>query len=237
MLARRNSPARRAAADLASLPAPTAGWNAKDPLSEMRPDYAPLLDNWFPVTGAVQLRKGYAQYATGLGLGSVETLMPWAGAASSKLFGVSGGSIYDVSSSGAVGAAAVTGLSNSRFYHTMFGAGGGQYLYACNGFDGPRAYDGSSWSAPTITAGSGSLTPSNLIYPWAFKSRLFFVEKNTAKAWYLPTLSIAGAAQPLDFTSLFTKGGYLVAGGALSRDSAGPGWAITASSSRRTVRC
>ena len=43
-----------------------------------------------------------------------------------------------------------------------------------------------------------------------FKSRLWFTEKNSLRVWYLPTLSIGGAAQSLDFSSLFNQGGYLV---------------------------
>lgn len=45
----------------------------------------------------------------------------------------------------------------------------------------------------------------------AFKARLWFVESNSLRAWYLPTLSIGGAANSLDFSSLFNRGGYLVA--------------------------
>ena len=52
-----------------------------------------------------------------------------------------------------------------------------------------------------------------------FKSRLWFVEENSLRAWYQPTLSIGGAAQSLDFSSLFNKGGYLVAMGDWSLDA------------------
>lgn len=211
--------ARRRGARLLTLPAPVAGWNTKDPLAAMKPEFATILDNFFPAVGAVRLRGGSASYATGCGTGSVESLMPWNGPASAKLFAASGTAIYDVSAAGATGAAVVSSLTNARWYSTMFGAGGGTYLVAANGADAVRNYDGTTWTSPAITG----VTSANLIAPWAFKSRLFFAEKNTANAWYLPTLSIAGAAQKLDFSTLFTKGGYLVAGAALSRDSYGGG--------------
>ena len=52
-----------------------------------------------------------------------------------------------------------------------------------------------------------------------FKSRMWFVEKNSLRVWYLPTLSIGGAASPLDFSSLFNQGGYLMAMGDWSLDA------------------
>ena len=52
-----------------------------------------------------------------------------------------------------------------------------------------------------------------------FKSRMWFVEKNSLRVRYLPTLSIGGAASPLDFSSLFNQGGYLVAMGDWSLDA------------------
>ena len=56
--------------------------------------------------------------------------------------------IYDVSSSGAVGAAAVSGLTNARHQHTMFATSGGQFLVICNGADGVRTYDGTVVGRP-----------------------------------------------------------------------------------------
>jgi len=44
-----------------------------------------------------------------------------------------------------------------------------------------------------------------------YGNRLWFVEKNTTKIWYLPVDSIAGAAQSIDLGSLFRLGGYLMA--------------------------
>jgi hypothetical protein len=52
-----------------------------------------------------------------------------------------------------------------------------------------------------------------------FKSRLWFVEKNSMRVWYMPTLSIGGVASPIDLSSLFNRGGYLMAMGDWSLDA------------------
>ena len=52
-----------------------------------------------------------------------------------------------------------------------------------------------------------------------FKNRLYFVQKDTLKTWYLPVESIAGAASKLDFGSVARNGGYLQAMGTWTIDA------------------
>jgi hypothetical protein len=55
------------------------------------------------------------------------------------------------------------------------------------------------------------VTTTNLIHVNVWKNRVYFVEKSSLKVWYLPTASIGGAAASIDFTALFSRGGYLMA--------------------------
>src|ERR1700675_4875679 len=110
-----------------SLPAPLGGWNARGSLALMAPNDAIYLTNWWPALASVNVRNGFTNFATGLPA-AVETLMPYAGGSIDKFFAISSGKIYDVSAGGAVGAAAVTGLSNSRFQYTQISNVGGSYL-------------------------------------------------------------------------------------------------------------
>lgn len=198
-----------------SVSAPVAGWNARDPLAEMKEKDAVILDNFFCTPYDVRVRDGYSTWVTGLS-GSVETLCSYSPTSGTiKLFAGSGGNIYDVSTKGAVGAAVQTGLTSNRWQHVNFGTPGGNFLYMVNGVDAPRYYDGSAWTNAAITG----VTPANLIHIAAFKSRLWFCEKNTLKIWYLPVLSISGAATAIDFSSLFNRGGYLMAMGDWSLDA------------------
>lgn len=52
--------------------------------------------------------------------------------------------------------------------------------------------------------------PADFVYVTAWKNRLFFVEKDTSRAWYLDVNSIYGTATSFDFGSKMRAGGPLV---------------------------
>lgn len=196
--------------------APTGGWDASSPLAAMPKDRAVELVNWFPQPGWIEVRRGHNYQAWDLGSDttSVTSLMVWAGMASTgKLMAGAGTIIYDVTSEG-VGTSSDTGWTNTEFQWVNFVNSAATYLYIVNGTDAPKHYNGSAWSAPSITG----VTPANLININVHKKRLWFVEKNTTKAWYLATDAIAGAATSFELGSLFKAGGYLVAMGTWTRD-------------------
>ena len=211
MALRRRQFVQQARANVASLPAPVGGWNARDSLANMAPVDAVILENYFPGVSNVALRGGYSKHATGLP-DDVETLMVYSGGTSDKMFAASDGKIYDVTAAGPVGAAAVSGLTNNRWEYTNVTTSGGNYIYAANGADKPLLYNGSTWTAidgastPAITG----VTTTNLKHPTLFKNRVWFTEKNTLKAWYLPTSSVGGAANVLDLSAVARFGGTLV---------------------------
>ncbi len=204
---------RKQVSRTASLPAPVGGWNARDPIGAMGPLDAVFMDNYFPKATTVTLRAGYSNHVTGIS-GDVETLAAYNYASGSKLFAAAGASIYDVTSSGPVGAAVVTGQTNARWQTFNVSTAGGSFLYMVNGADAPQLYNGTTWQAVTGVSAPISITgvtTSNLIQGNVWKNRVFFVEKNTLKIWYLPVASVGGAAAAIDFTALFGSGGHLVA--------------------------
>jgi hypothetical protein len=209
---RRRRLVQRTTNNVASLPAPVGGWNARDALANMAPTDAVTLDNLFPGVSSVALRGGYANHATGM-TGQVETLMTFNGGATDKMFAIASGSVYDVTSAGAVGAPVVTGLTNSRWESANITTSGGSFMYMANGVDSPRLYNGSTWttitgvSTPAITG----VTTSTLHSPTLFKNRMWFLQQDTLKAWYLPTSSVGGAANVLDLSAVARLGGSLVA--------------------------
>lgn len=205
-------PIQKTTAHVASLPPPVGGWNARDALANMSPMDAVTLTNMFPGVSSCDLRGGCTAHATGM-TGLIETLMVYNGGAVSSMFAMDAThSIFDVTATGAVGAPVVTGLTNSRWEFANITTAGGSFMYAVNGIDKPLLYDGSAWtvidalSTPAITG----VTTTNLSNVLLFKNRMWFIEKNTLKAWYLPTLSVGGAAQSLDLSAVATQGGYLV---------------------------
>lgn len=102
---------------------------------------------------------------------------------------------------------------NGTYVITVTGANTFTYVMASDP-GSSAAPVGSYTNSPAITG----VTTANLIHINAFKQRLFFVEKNSMNAWYLPVQSVGGAASKLDFTSVFKKGGYLMAMGTWSLD-------------------
>lgn len=195
-----------------SVPAPVGGWNDRDSLAEMDPKDAVILDNFFPLPSKVIIRKGEINWVTGLG-NQVESLMgykPQTGTAA--LFGASGTSFFNVTSTGAVGAAVVTGLTNARWQHVNMATAGGNFLMAVNGADKLRGWNGATWWID----GDGShditgVDTATCISVALFKRRLWLIQNNTSSVWYLPVDSIAGVASQLDFGSIFSRGGKLMA--------------------------
>lgn len=194
-------------------PPAVGGLNARDSYAAMKPEDAVTMQDWFPLTSEVMLRKGYTRFAHTFS-GQSETGLPYAGGTINKFFTVtSGGNVYDITAGGAVGAAAVSGLSNGRFQHTNITTTGGSYLLMVNGADKQRIFDGTSWhtdgdGAPYDVTGFNTQNAHNICL---FKNRIWLVEKNTLKVWYLPINAIGGAATSLDFSSIAQRGGYLVA--------------------------
>jgi hypothetical protein len=205
---------QRTAANVQSLPAPIGGWNVRDSIANMDTLDAVQLTNLFPTVNNVVLRGGYTKYSTGI-TGQVQTLMSYSSGATDKLFAIAGTAIYDCTAGGAVGAAVQTGLSNAKWEYVNTTTPAGGYIYAVNGTDAPLLYNGTTWTNPTIT-GVTSTTLSNIT---TFKNQVWFTQKNTLKAWYLPTLSIAGAANAIDMSSVAQFGGYLVALGTWTIDA------------------
>jgi hypothetical protein len=204
----RNNAARKAVVKPATVPAPVKGWDASSALAAMDKLAAVQLKNWFPQPGYVEVRKGYQQHARNIvsSSTSVETLMPWNGPSSSKMFAAGGGKIYDVTASGQA-TEAVTGLSEDRWQWVNQTTSAGAFLFIVNGTDAPRHYNGTTWATPSITG----VTASDLIHVNVHKKRLWFVQKDTTKAWYLGTEAIAGAATAFELGSNFNLGGHLVA--------------------------
>ena len=192
-----------------SIPAPVGGWNARDSLGQMAQTDAVILKNWFPATTECILRSGFSSYATGLP-DQVETLMAYSGGATDKLYAVSNGGIYDVSAAGAVGAAAVSGMSNSRYQYVNFATAGGNFLLAVNGANKMRYFDGTTWSADGGTYTVTGVDTSQCSGIMVHKNKVWLVQDNTLKVWYLPTSSIAGAANAIDMSAVAQLGGHIV---------------------------
>jgi hypothetical protein len=179
----------------------------------MDPLEAIVLDNIFPGVQDVSVRSGSADHATGFA-DPVKTLMPYSSGTTNQLFAATDNGIFDATASGAIGASVATCTDGYWSYVNMANAAG-SWLCLCNGTDAYKTYDGSAWATPAITGVSGAV----LNYVTLHQKRLWFIEEDSMKLWYLGTDAISGAATQFPVGSLFRKGGYVVALGSWTVDS------------------
>lgn len=140
------------------------------------------------------------------------------------LFAAKGGFIYDVTTGGTGPWVAEVGVTGTSDYWTSVNLSNiaGSHLLACNENGGYTIYNGTVWDMPIQGVAPGEIenvNPANLCYLITYKKRVWFVEKNTTRAWYLPVDQITGKATMFDFGSQFDQGGQLVALECWSMDS------------------
>lgn len=220
---RGGQPTPKIPAQLYSFAAPRRGWVLDENRLQAQPGAAQVLDNWFPTTSGIRVRGGANRYATIVG--AAKSLFTYKSATTEKLFACTNRRVYDISTISDPTAVYETSEVGSRssgdYITTQFGTAGGDYLYAVNGADEPLLYDGATFTAITgvsVPAITG-IDPNTFSHVWSYANRLFFIEKNSMSAWYLPVDSIGGAAQEFSLAGVFTKGGYLLAGTRWSLDT------------------
>lgn len=190
-----------------AIPAPTGGWNARDPYEVMAPNDAVSLVNMLPTTTDVRLRKGFTEHAPALG-DPVETIASLETASGTqKLIAAAGSTIYDATTSGAAGSSLATSFTNARFVTTKFS----NRLFLTNGADAAQVYDGS-------TVGSASFTgPSNALKGGThYRQRLYFIEVITGNIYYGGVDAVTGALTSFPVASVFRRGGLPIAIGTWS---------------------
>lgn len=208
---------QQAVTQVAQIPAPVGGLNARDALASMKPIYALTLENFFPEGSYARLRRGYASHGTGMSA-DVQTLMTYhALNGTEALFAAANNKIWNVTVAGAATSSYSTSITVNKWQWINFSNSGTLYILAVNGTDTPLKYNGSAWSTNSIT---GSISSSaNIINIFQHKERVWLIEKNKLDVWYLASQAISGAATKLPLGGVFNKGGQVVAGGTLSTDS------------------
>lgn len=188
--------------------APVGGLNGRDPLADMDPKDAYVMDNVYPRANAVEVRRGCAKHINTPLEGPTESLHVYTGAGAEKLLAWAGTKAYDVS--GATPTVLDTDVTEPYVNTTMFSnaADNAQFLIICNGADLPKSYNGTAIADLTMT---GIPSPNDLIFPFTFKGRLFFVADDMLGAYYLPVGQIQGALSFFDLGQVSKLGGKLIA--------------------------
>lgn len=208
-----------------AFPSPTKGWLSAVNLADVPPGYAYTLENWFPTSTGIRLRGGNQKHATlGTTAQPVKSMMSYIGGTTRLQFGACNGKIFDQTTpvnATTIPAASVTGQTNDYYSFLNFATVGGNFMTVVNGSDYMQSFDGTTWTqitAASATAITGVAT-NKLSHVWSYRSRQWFIEGGTMRAWYLPVDSISGAASSLSLAGIFQNGGHLVLGATWSTDT------------------
>ena len=202
------------------MPAPNKGINAVDPLATLGPEFCISSTNLVPDGRGMRVRTGYREFATAVGSGGIRTMIQFDGAnpANDRLFATTSAGIFDVTAGGAgPWTADVTFAINSAtsgigvWNNFVLDSGSHQAFYADEANGLFRRPGGGTWAPVTDITFPTATTELELVFCMQFKSRMWFIERNSSRAWYLASGAISGAATAFEFGNKFKYGGSLVA--------------------------
>jgi hypothetical protein len=151
---------------------------------------------------------------------------------SGQLFACTNLNIFDVTAGGGGPWTPQTGLGvvlGDFWTWRNFQNAGGAFLLACNNLGGYISYGGSGFSdgfSDGFTTGAAGFSrivegpsagdiqgqnPDLFVYLTVWKKRVWFIEKASSRAWYLPVGQLTGAVTQFDFGPQFRHGGHLTA--------------------------
>jgi hypothetical protein len=230
-----------------TIPAPTLGIIANTNPATPPQGGAFILENFIPRATDALLRRGSQLYQiVSDGVEAVVALFTYKNGNNEKMFASTETGIFDVTTATTQvyftdglgnefktdtgdklipsitrAPAVVSSLTGGEWSVVQFATSGGVFLRCVNGVDTPQVFDGTTWATtPAIT---GITDPTKLSYTWQHQQRLFFIEKDSLSAWYLPAASIGGAAVELPLGGVFSLGGSLLFGSTWSLETGAGG--------------
>lgn len=204
------------------MPPPQGGVNAIAPLSAMLPSDAITLNNMIPSRSGLHVRKGYREHCEPVPLGdgiktliSVETIKS-DGTGTPRLFACTSDGIYDVTTAGAAPVKVqdfpVKGTATGWCSWTAFTTAAANFILVCDTANGYYVYNATTnaWTHPAFGVGGvEGCDPSTFDFVMVWKQRVWFCERNSTRAWFLPVGSVLGTVDSVDFGNKFRYGGFL----------------------------
>ena len=208
---------QRQTAQQAVVPAFVGGVNAQRSVRTMQPDEMLYAYNIVPSEYGLRTRKGTVEHTRGVTT-NARTLIPFHGLnpnqSDDRLFAVTTDGIWDVSSAG-------TATASNKFpwtddpdagygvYDTFQNDAGALFILYADSKYGLHIYTASTdtWAAATGITGVDVTTIRSIAN---HKQRIWLITENSPDAYYLPLVSIAGAAQKFVFGANAPAGGDLV---------------------------
>jgi hypothetical protein len=205
-----------------TVPAPVGGLNTVSPGLQVPLTECVSAYNLIGAENGLRVRLGYREQSTGMtGQNNawVRTVLPFTGNSSgqSRIFATTDNGIWDCTlptPSLVVSFPSKTGLAGYGA-SVNFVTPAGRFLVYCDEVNGTYVYQdgGAGWTKVTQGAGAKQIDvgdPTRFAFVAVFKSRLWFVERDTSDAWYLPISQVYGTATRFPLGQVFREGGNLV---------------------------
>jgi hypothetical protein len=128
--------------------APVKGWVSATNLAAAPDGAALVLENWYPTTTGIKMRRGSTKHGTAHATDPLESLMAYIGASTREMFGAAAGNILDLTApadADVVPTPEVTGQTSDYYSHANFANAGGNYMHCANGTDPILVYDGTNF--------------------------------------------------------------------------------------------
>lgn len=134
---------------------------------------------------------------------------------SGELFACTNGGIFNVTAGGIGPWTSILAAPVTSDYWTWinYQNAGGNFLLAANDHGGYVIYNGTGNFTPVVGGTNpgqiANVDPAKLDFLMVWKRRIWFIETQSTRAWYLPVEQITGAATMFDFGPNFRHGGQL----------------------------
>ena len=210
------TPAKSASAQTSQLvntPPPTGGLNYRDPISEMSPLDAIVLENFIARQQGVEMRKGTRVHTDAAeGVTEFKSVFAYNAAIGeeSKLFAAFDGDIYDVTEDPAVVSQAGTGSSSDQWWTVQYSTTSGSYLLCVSPGAGYWTYNPDGTWTDRTAACTG--LPNNVRTVSVWKERVWFTAEGSSDVYYLDAVNaIQGTAVAFPMGSVLRSGGSVSA--------------------------
>ena len=208
-------------------PVPIGGINTRDSVMTLGPEYGYIVNNMLARPTGLEVRRGYREWLPKdfSFFDEVRTLMYFAGPGDfgNKLFACPAAvdsPIYDISTPnlppGAPFVAGVGAFRPGEFSWTNTTTPFNAFLCTVLRGVGYFTYTPSEgWKQIEDGTDPGKIefepgvTTANMMFIFTYKNRLWFLEEDAARAWYLDTNQITGKAEPLVLGKFLKHGGGL----------------------------
>jgi hypothetical protein len=195
---------------LLNTPPPTGGLNLRDPISEMSPLDAVVLNNMIPRQQGVEIRKGWRYFSSESSGSNFKSVFGYnaPSGVNNKVFAAHAGVIYDVTSGTPTVAVAASGSTNGQWWTTQFTTSSGTYLLAVSPGAGYWTYDSTGGWVNRTSSTVGLPTTVRTVGVW--KKRIWFTDSTGGTVYYMRAVdAIQGHADAFEMGSTLQHGGYV----------------------------